>query len=157
MNVPHNLNIPAKDWVNIQAKIIWNINKYGAKAVEKFLDSIPLQMRTSEGKLLGAYIENKVREEFRITHYELYESNERQNVTEARQVLCVLIEKYMQIDKTEISLMFNKSRHFAKRLILPFKQKLKENHAFDRKLIERYKRLDGLIGAYVAFKPNTKA
>ncbi len=154
MKIPTHITISTKEYVKIQTKLTLYIAQFGCQIVEMYLDTIPLRMFKKEGKHLGAYIESKVCEEYKVTRYELLESSSRQNISEARQVLCVLCEKHLNLSKTEISILFHKSRHFAKRMISNFNDKLKENHPFDKNLIERYRRLDSLIGAYVDFKPN---
>ncbi len=154
MNTSNHIIIPGRDFVNIQAKLIFLLQKYGYKAVDKYLEAFPLKLHKMQGRYLGAYIENKVLEEFKLTRYELFESKERQNnLFDARLVICTLLEKHLKLHHHEISAHFNKSRHLAKRLTNIFKKKLAENHVFDSKLIAKYNKLDALIGAYVDFKP----
>ncbi len=151
--VPLKFEVATSEYIQIQTKLNLIIARYGCEIVASYLDSIPLRMLKRDGKLLGAYIENKVCEEYNITRYDLIESSGREKISEARQLLCVFAEKYLHMSKTDVALMFNKSRHFSKRMIGTFQNKLKENHPFDKKLIERYRRLDALFSAYVDFKP----
>ena len=153
MKIPQQIVISTKDYVQIQTKLNLYIARYGCKAVDSYLDSIPLRLTKVDGKHLGAFIVGKICQEYRITHYDLFESSARQdNFAEARLLLCVFTEKYAKLHKTEISAMFNKSRHFAKRLLIEFNQ-LDPNHAGDKKVIARFQKLDALIGAYTDFKP----
>lgn len=156
MKIPEKFEVYSSEYIQIQTKLNLYIAKFGCQLVSSYLDSIPLRMLKRDGKLLGAYIENKVCEEYKITRYDLLESACRHNITEARQLLCVFAEKYLQMSRTDISLLFNKSRHFTKRMIGSFQHRLEENHSYDKKLIERYRRLDAIIGSYVDFKPIVK-
>ena len=156
IKVPNQFTVETRGYINIQTKLNLYIAKYGCTLVESYLDCIPLRMMKRDGKLLGAYIENKICQEFKITRYELMESTGRQNITEARQLLCLFSEKYLEMSKTDLSYLFHKSRHFGKRMVGALEQKLKENHSFDKKLIERFRYLDALFSAYVDFKPIVK-
>src|SRR3989338_3072915 len=121
MKIPNQIVIVTKEYVQIQTKLNLYIAKYGCKAVDSYLDSIPLRMTKVDGKHLGAYIIGKICQEYGITRYDLFESSGRQdNLAEARLFICVLAERYVKLQKTEMSKMFNKSRHFAKRLLHDF-------------------------------------
>jgi len=156
MKIPQQIIITTKEYIQIQTKLNLYIAKFGCKAVEMYLDTIPLRMRKRDGKNLGAYIISKVCQEYGITRYELFESSARNTTTEARQLLCVFAEKYLGLTKTEISALFNRSRHFAKRLISDFQKKEKEQHPLDKPFFDRYTKLDTLIRAYLDFKPKLK-
>lgn len=159
MNIPNQIVVQTKSYLQIVTKLNLYIAKFGCEAVESYLDSIPLKMTKADGKHIGAYIVNKICEEFRnegITRYDLYESNERSDaLLDARLLLCVLVNRYTNLPNTEISRMFNRSRHTAKRALTDFK-KLDENIPQHRKLLERFARLDTLISAYMNFKPKSK-
>jgi chromosomal replication initiation ATPase DnaA len=156
MKVPKNIVVTTKDYIQIMTQVNLFISIYGCEAVRQYLNTIPLKHSKKEGRNAGAYIINKICQDYRITQYDLFESNERKELTQARQLLCVLIEKHLGFNKTQISTYFNRSRHFAKRMIGKFQVTLKENHKLDQQVIDRYKKLDRLITAYMAFKPNTK-
>ena len=66
------------------------------------------------------------------------------------------MEKHLGYTKTEISALFNRSRHFAKRLTADFYQRKEQNHPFDKEILDNYNKLDMLIQSYVDFKPNKK-
>lgn len=70
-------------------------------------------------------------------------------------LLCVLVSKYVKLDNREISSMFNKSRDFAKRALSDF-SKLDKTIPQHRKLLDKYKKIDTLVTAYVNFKPKSK-
>jgi hypothetical protein len=160
MNIPNEITIPTKEFVQIFTKFCLYLTKYGAKAMEDYLDSIPLRMAKSDGKHLGAYIINTTCQEFEIDghpliRHELFSTKERRSeYAEARMLLCVLTNKYVKLDNSQISAMFNKTRHFAKRAISDF-EKLDESIPSHRKLIAKYKKIDALISAYVDFKPKS--
>lgn len=156
MKIPQQIIVTTKEYIQIQTKLNLYIAKFGCKAVEMYLDTIPLRMRKRDGKNLGAYIISKICQEYGITRYELFESSQRNTTTEARQMLCVLAENHLGLTKTEVSALFNRSRHFAKRLITDFLNKQKENHPLDKPLLDKYSKLDTLIRAYVDFKPKLK-
>lgn len=156
MKVPKNIVVVTKDYVQIMTKVNLFISIYGCEVVSQYLNTIPLHKSKKEGRNAGAYIVNKVCQEYQITQYDLFESNGRLEITEARQLLCVLVEKHLGYNKTQISIYFNRSRHFAKRMIGRFHDTLKENHKLDQEVIKRYTNLDRLITAYMAFKPKTK-
>lgn len=155
MRIPTQIIVSTKEYIQIQTKINLYIAKYGCHAVELYLDSIPLRMRKRDGRNVGAYIENKICQEYQVSRYDLMETSGRGDLTEARQMLCVLAEKHLRLTRTDISKLFNRTRHFAKRKLTDFEQKLKENHPLDKKLIDRYKKLDALISAYMDFQPIT--
>lgn len=157
MKIPDQMVVSTRAFVQLQAKLAAYVAQLGVESVERHLDAIQLRMTKRDGKYLGAYIESKVCQEFKITRFELMDSKGRQHITEARQILCVLVEKHLKYTKTDISTMFHRTRHFAKRMITDFNKKLADNHPLDQKLIERYKRLDLLVAAYMDFKPNTNA
>lgn len=156
MNLPTKFFLQTNDYMYIQAKVNQYVAVYGCEAVRQYLESFPLRWVKKDGKNLGAYLVNKVCEEYQITQYDLFESGGRLELSEARQLLCVLMEKHLHYTKVQISSYFNRSRHFAKRTILGFEKILAENHPIDQKVITRYKKLDRLIAAYMAFKPQTK-
>lgn len=161
MNIPNQLHLQTREFVQVMTKFCLYLSKYGAKPMEDYLDSIPLRMAKIDGKHLGAYIINKICQEYEktpnpINRFDLFSSNERrEELAHARMLLCVLTHKYIHLDKTEISAMFNKSRHFAKRAIADF-ENLDPAIPNDRKILDKYKKLDTLIGMYVEFKPKTK-
>ena len=157
MKVPKDIIVSTKDYVQIITKVNLFISIYGCEAVSKFLNTIPLHRSKKNGRNAGAYIINKICQEYKITQYDLFESNERLELTEARQLMCVLVEKHLGFNKTQISMYFNRSRHFAKRMIGKFSKILEENHPLDKELIDRYNKLDRLITAYMAFKPKNQA
>lgn len=159
MKIPQQIIVSTKEYVQIQTKLNLYIAKFGCKAVDAYLDSIPLRLTKVDGKHLGAYIIGKICQEYqehKITRYDLFESNVRNEIlAEARMLLCVLVDKYIHLQRTEISSMFSKSRHFAKRAITDF-NKLDSNISAHRKLLLRFEKLDTLVSAYVEFKPKTK-
>lgn len=157
MKMPKQFMITTKDYIQIQTKLNLYIAKFGCKSVEAYLDMIPLRWRKQDGKNIGAYIVNKVCQEYQITKFELFESNGRQELTEARQVLCSLAFNYIEISQGELSAQFNKSRHFSKRAVSKMNKTLKENHPIDKELIRRYKKLDALVSAYKGFQPKSKS
>lgn len=157
MKVPKNIVVQTKEWVQIMTKVSLYVSVYGCETVNYILDTVPLRRSKRHGRNAGAYIINKVCQEYKITQYDLFESTARRELTEARQLLCVLIEKHLGFSKTEISSHFNRSRHFAKRMIHQFNKKLEENHPIDKKVIDRYKKLDRLVTAYMEFKPKNQA
>lgn len=158
MNIPTEIVMPTKEFVQIFTKFCLYLTKYGAKAMEDYLDSIPLRMTKSDGKHLGAFIINKICQEFEVDGYpinrhDLFASKDRRSeFAEARMLLCVLTNKYVKLDNSQISAMFSKTRHFAKRAISDF-EKLDEAIPSHRKLIVKYQKIDALICAYVDFKP----
>lgn len=161
MNIPNQFNMQTKEFVQVFTKFCLYLSKFGAKAMEDYLDSIPVKMGKTNGKYLGAYIINKILKEYEhiekpFTRYELLTSNERrQELAEARMLVCVFTHVYVKLDNGEISSMFNKSRDFAKRALSDF-SKLDESIPAHRKLLERYKRIDTLVSAYINFKPKSK-
>lgn len=156
MKIPQQIVITTKEYIQIQTKLNLYIAKYGCKVVEMYLDTIPIKMQKKDGKFLGAFIAGKVCKEFQITNYQLFESTERHKITQARQLLCVLVEKYLQLSRVEIAAMFNRSRHFSKRMLTDFYERLRENHPLDQPFLERYHKLDMLIKAYVDFTPKNR-
>lgn len=160
MNIPSNFNVQTKEFVQVFTKFCLYLSKFGTKAMEEYLDSIPIKMGKTDGKHLGAYIINKILEEYEhaetpFSRYELFNSNERrQEISDARIILCVLAQKYLNLKDGEISSMFNKSRHFSKRSHAMFKA-LDESIPADRKLLAKYKKIDTLVNAYVNFKPKS--
>lgn len=161
MNIPNQFNMQTKEFVQVFTKFCLYLSKFGAKAMEDYLDSIPVKMGKTDGKHLGAYIINKIMQEYEhiekpFTKYELYTSNERrQELSEARMLVCVFTHEYVKLDNVEISSMFNKSRDFAKRALSDF-SKLDESIPAHRKLLEKHRRIDVLVSAYVNFKPKSK-
>lgn len=156
LKVPQQITLSTPDWIRILTKVNLFIATYGCQVFETYLDSMPLRIYKRDGKLLGAYIENKICQEYKLTRFELAEGHPTVEIKEARQMLCYFCEKYLKLNRTEISTLFHKTRHFAKRAIKEIDQKIIENHPFDKKLIERHKRLDAFISAYVDFKPIIK-
>lgn len=161
MKIPEEFNMQTKEFVQVCAKFCLYLSKFGAKAMGDYLDSIPLRMAKVDGKHLGAFIINKICKEYEnigmpIGKYDLFTSNERRvELAEARMLLCVLTHKYIQLDNSEISAMFNKSRHFAKRALSDF-EKLDETIPTHRKLLAKYKKIDALIQVYCDFTPKSK-
>jgi len=156
-NIPRHIIIVTKDYVQIMTKVNLFISIYGCKTVSQYINTIPLNRIKKEDVNMLGYIIEKVCQVYKITKYDLFESNERKELTEARQLLCVLIEKHLGFNKTQISTYFNRSRHFAKRMIGKFQLTLKENHVLDKKVIAKYKKLDRLITGYMAFNPKTES
>lgn len=160
MNIPSNFNMQTKEFVQAVTKFCLYLSKFGAKAMGDYLDSIPLRMTKADGKHLGAFIIGKICQEYEntsqpITRHDLFSSKERrQDLAEARMLLCVFAHQYVQLDNSEISAMFNKTRHFAKRALSDF-EKLDESIPGHRKLIAKYRKIDTLIRAYVDFKPKS--
>jgi chromosomal replication initiation ATPase DnaA len=152
MEIPNKFTVETKDFIQIQTMLSLHIAKYGSKAVSNFLSTVPIRIQKKDGKNLGHYIEAKILEEFKISNFELFESTKRKEITQARQLLCVFTEKYLQVSRTEMAKMFHRSRHSVRRLILDFEFKLNQNHARNKKFIDSYRRLDSLISAYVEFK-----
>ena len=161
MNIPHNFNMSTKEFVQVVTKFCLYLTKFGPKEMSDYLDSIPVKMGKMDGKHVGAYIVNKVLQEYEstdrpISKLDLYSSKERrQEIAEARMLVCVLTSKYLKLDHREVSAMFNKSRDFAKRFISDF-SKLNEASPVDRKILAKYKKIDTLVSAYVNFKPKSK-
>lgn len=153
MKIPHQIIISTKEYIQIVTKVNLYIAKFGCKAVEMYLDTLPLRMQKRDGKNLGAYIISKVCQQYDISRYELFESSTRKSISEARQLLCVLMEKHLGYTKTEISALFNRSRHFAKRQIADFYERKEHNYTFDKEFLENYDKLDMLIQSYIDFKP----
>lgn len=156
MKMPKQFVITTKDYIQIQTKLNLYIAKFGCKKVEAYLDTLPLRMYKQDGKNAGAYIVNKICQEYKLSQYELFESTARKEITEARQMLCVLADVHLEVSQGEISAQFEKSRHFAKRAVNDLKKVVKENHPIDKKLIDRYKKLDALVSAYMGFRPKSK-
>lgn len=161
MNIPDHIKIPTKEFVQIFTKFSLYLTKYGYQAMNDYLDSIPLKLVKVDGKRLGPYIISKVCKEFSIGGYEMsredlfFSSERKQELADARMILCVLVHKYVKLNNIEISGMFNKSRHFAKRALSDF-EKLDENIPGHRKLITKFKKIDALVSAYVDFVPKSK-
>src|SRR5690606_34403828 len=103
MNVPKNIIIQTKEYVQIVTKVNLYISLYGCEAVNQYLNMLPLKWSKKNGRNIGGYIINKVCQEYQITKYELFESNGRGELTEARQLLCVLVDKYMDFNHQQIS------------------------------------------------------
>jgi len=156
MNVPSKIILQTKGFAENIALVTFYQAQYGPDAINQYLKKFPMRLGKTHGRYASAYIISKVCQEYQIAQYDLFESSGRLELTEARQLLCVLIEKHVSIKQDQISSYFNRSRHFAKRMIGSFKEILKENHPIDKKKIDRYKKLDSLIEAYMAFKPLTK-
>jgi hypothetical protein len=160
MNIPSNFNVQTKEFVQVFTKFCLYLSKFGTKAMEEYLDSIPVKMGKTDGKHLGAYIIGKILQEYEQTgtpfsRYDLFNSKERrQEISEARMLLCVLVHKYLNLEHREISSMFNKSRDFSKRALSEF-GKLDNNIPTHRKLLAKYTKIDTLVNAYVNFKPKS--
>ncbi len=157
MKIPKNIIVTTKDYVQIITQVNLFISVYGCEAVRQYLNAIPLKRMKKDGRNTGAYMVNKVCQEYKVTEYDLFESSGRLELTEARQLLCVLIEKHLGFNKVQISSYFNRSRHFAKRMIGRFQETLEENHELDQEVIAKFNKLDRLITAYMAFKPQTES
>lgn len=161
MNIPSSFNAQTKEFTQVFTKFCLLFAKFGAKELNDYLDSIPVKMGKSNSRHTGAYIVNKVLQEYEniekpFSKYELFTSKERRmELSEARMLICVLAHNYLQLDNGEISAMFNKSRDFAKRALSDF-AKLDETIPAHRKLIAKYKKVDTLVNAYVNFKPKSK-
>ena len=161
MNIPNHFNSDTKEFVQVFTKFCLLYAKFGAKEINDYLDSIPMKMGKTDGKLLGPYIIGKITEAYEqagtpFSSFELLNSKERrQEISEGRMLLCVLADKYIKLNNREISAMFNKSRHFAKRALSDF-SKLDETIPSHRKLLEKYQKIDTLVNAYVNFKPKSK-
>lgn len=156
MNIPKQFVITTKDYVQIQTKLNLYIAKFGCKKVEAYLDTLPLRLHKQDGKNAGAYIVNKICQEYKISQYELFESRARKEITEARKMLCIMAENHLNTSQKEISAQFDKSRFFANRAVNEIRKIVKENHPIDKPLIDRYKRLDALVSAYMGFRPKSK-
>ena len=156
MKIPEKISLNTRQYIQIQTKLNLYVARYGCKRISAYLDALPLRILKRDGKNLGAYITAMVCKEYQIATFELFDDSSRHDLTEARQMVCVLSEKYLEIDRTEISTMFHRSRHFAKRLITDFYAKQKENHPLDKGLLNRFYRLDALIADYVNFIPKTQ-
>lgn len=156
MKMPKQFVITTKDYIQIQTKLNLYIAKFGCKKVEAYLDTLPLRMYKQDGKNAGAYIVNKICQEYEISQYELFESKARKEITEARQMLCILADNHLETSQKEISAQFDKTRFFANRAVREIRSILKENHPIDKPLIDRYKKLDALVSAYMGFRPKSK-
>lgn len=156
MSMPKQFIVATKDYVQIQTKLNLYIAKFGCAWVDAYLDMIPLRWKKQDGKNIGAYIINKVCQEYEVTKYDLFESNSRQQYTEARQVLCSLAFHYTDVSQSELSSYFNKTRHYTKRAVSKISSMLSENHPIDKEFIDRYKKLDALVSAYKGFQPKSK-
>lgn len=160
MNIPNNFNMSTKEFVQVVTKFCLYLTKFGPKEMSDYLDSIPVKMGKMDGKHVGAYIINKVLQEYEntdkpISKLDFYSSKERrQEIAEARMLACVLTHKYLKLDHREISAMFSKSRDFSKRFISEF-SKLEETSPIDRKLLIKFKKIDTLVQAYINFKPKS--
>lgn len=156
MKIPKGITVGTKEYIEIITKLHLYIAKYGCAWVHKYMNFIPLKFRKVNGRNAGAYIISKICSEYQITQYDLFNSNDRKELTEARQLLCTLVSKHLGYNQVEIASYFDKTKHFANRSIKTINQKLKENHPFDKKVIDRYKKLDLLISSYMDFKPHKK-
>jgi len=154
MKIPKGITVGTKEYIEIITKLHLYIAKYGCVWVHKYMNNMPLKFRKVNGRNAGAYIISKICNEYQITQYDLFNSNDRKELTEARQLLCVLVSKHLGYSQVEIASYFDKTKHFANRSISTINKKLKENHPFDKKVIDRYRKLDLLIGSYMSFKPN---
>ena len=67
-----------------------------------------------------------------------------------------MAENHLNTSQKEISAQFDKSRFFANRAVNEIRKIVKENHPIDKQLIDRYKRLDALVSAYMGFRPKSK-
>ena len=82
MNIPNNFNVQTKEFVQVFTKFCLYLSKFGTKAMEEYLDSIPIKMGKTDGKHLGAYIIGKILQEYEnsgalFSRYELFNSKER--------------------------------------------------------------------------------
>lgn len=156
MKMPKQFVITTKEYIQIQTKLNLYIAKFGCKKVEAYLDTLPLRLHKQEGKNAGAYIVNKICQEYELSQYELFESRSRKQITEARQMLCILADNHLNTSQKEISAQFDKSRFFANRAVNDIRRIVEENHPIDKPLIDRYKKLDALVSAYMGFRPKSK-
>lgn len=160
MKVPSEINMGTKNFVQVFTKFCLYLSQFGPKAMEDYLDNLPLKMCETEGKHVRAYIANKVCQEYQesgqlISKYDLFNSTERrQDIAEARMLYCVLEHKYLQLSNVQIAREFNKSRHFTKRALIDFRE-LDESIPTHRKAIAKFKKLDALVHAYCNFKPKS--
>ena len=160
MHIPQNFQMPTKDFVQVMTKFCLYLSKYGAKAMEEHLDTVPLRLAKVEGKNLGAFLVSKVLEEFQggeepLTRFNLFHSKNRNTeLLDARMLTCVLASKFLGFDHSEIGGMFNKTRHFTKKALRDF-QHLDPNLHHHKELIEKYNRIAKLILAYIDFVPKT--
>jgi hypothetical protein len=156
MKMPKQFVITTKDYIQIQTKLNLYIAKFGCKKVEAYLDSLPLRMHKQDGKNAGAYLINKICQEYKLSQYELFESNARKEITDARRMLCVLAYRHLDANQNEITSQFDRTRFFASRAINDITTKVKENHPLDKELVDRFKKLDALLSAYMGFRPKSK-
>lgn len=156
MRIPEKFSMNTRLYVQIQTKLNLYIAKYGCAQVAAYLDFLPLRLIKRDGKNLGAYIISMVSKEYCVSRFELFEDTSRHDIMEPRQMICVLCEKYLKVNRSDLSIMFHRSRHFAKRLIIDFYDKQKENHPLDKELLNRFSRLDALVASYVNFIPKSK-
>lgn len=153
MKVPKAITLGTKEYVEIITKLHLYIARYGCAWVHSYLNYIPLRYRKAKGRNAGAYIIAKICQEYRVTQFELFNSSDRKELTVAKQLLCALVSKHLGYSQVEIASYFDKTKHFAHRSIHTIEEKLKENHPFDKEVIARYRKLDGLIMAYMVFDP----
>lgn len=153
MKIPKDITLGTKEYVEIITSLHLYIAKYGCHWVHNYLKNIPLRYKKVNGRNAGAYIVAKICHEYKVTRFELFNSNERNELTEARQMLCVLTSKHLGFSQVEIASYFDKTKHFANRSIKTINKKIAENHPFDKSMITRYKKLDTLISSYMTFKP----
>lgn len=153
MRIPKNITIGTKEYVEIMTMLHLYISKYGCTWVHNYVKNIPLRHRKVNGRNAGAYIVAKVCQEYKITQFDLFHSNSRNEMTEARQMLCILAAKHLGFSQVEIAGFFDKTKHFAYRSIKAMNKRIKDNHPFDKRTLARYRKLDSLIAAYMAFQP----
>lgn len=152
MNIPQSITVVTKEYVEIMTKLNLYIAKYGCSWVHNYINNIPLRHRKVEGKNAGAYIVAKVCQEYKVTEYDLFNSK-RQDLMEAKQMLCVLVHRHLKLSNREIATYFKRTRHFVDRSIKTIEMKQKDNLPFDKKTLARFRKLDSLVGAYLAFVP----
>ena len=152
MNIPQSITVSTKEYVEIMTKLNLYIAKYGCDWVHNYINNIPLRYRKVEGKNAGAYIVAKVCQEYKVTEYDLFNSK-KQELTEAKQILCVLTYRHLKLTSREIATYFHRTRHFVDRSIKTMETKMNDNLPFDKKVLARFRKLDALVGAYLAFVP----
>lgn len=156
MNIPKAITIGTKEYVEIMTKLHLYIARYGCTWVHNYLNYIPLRYTKVKNRNAGAYIINKICHEYKITSFDLFNSSERNELTEARQLLCALVSKHLGFTQKEIASYFDKTKYFAHRSIKTINEKVRENHPFDKVVVGRYQKLDSLITAYMGFQPKNK-
>lgn len=156
MNIPNSITVTTKEYVEIVTKINLYIAKYGCDWVHHYINNIPLRYRKVEGRNAGAYIVAKVCQEYKVTEYDLFNTRKQGEIMEAKQMLCVLAARHLNLNHKEIASYFNRTRHFVERSIKTMEMKVSDNLPFDKRTLARYRKLDALVGAYLAFVPKNR-